>query len=298
VIYFHGEGNAFEEFFWWRDSMMLLCVTALKAAGGATSSMHGVILAMWQAQDAIDSGHAVWLEVFVGLVALALLVQAAVMVGILVAGLKAQKVIMGHVLEIKGKVMPLVEKSHALMTDLTPEIKQITTKVHDITQKVDVITAHVEAIAGLAKDKAVEFSPTISKANVTFGEATDTARDVNQKTRAQVSRVNGMVSSTLDATAALGKAIQHGISVPGREIAGLVSGAKAMLESMRGSARGFGSSARPGRSTYTSYSRPQTAGSGFPVSSGIPIGEAGGATKMSAESSLASRSVPGFRWIS
>jgi hypothetical protein len=261
----------------------------LNVAEGAVSSARGVSLAMWQAQDAISSGHTVLLEVFIGLVALAMVVQAAVVVWAAVAAMKAQKVIMGHVLEIKGKVMPLVEKSHALVVELTPEVKEITTKVRDITQKVDVITAHVEEIAGLAKDKAVEFSPTISKANMTFAEATDTARDVNQKTRAQVSRVNGMVTSTLDATAALGRAIQHGISVPGREIAGLVSGAKAMLESLRGSAKGFGSGARPGPSTYTGYSRPQTAGPGFPASSGVPAGGTGG-TKTSAELSAAEAS--------
>ena len=212
--------------------MLTVCVTAFKAAGEATGGVnHAVGLAMWQAQDAINSGHAVLLEVFVGLVAFALLVQAAVMVALAMVAVKAQKAIMAEVTVIKGKVMPLVDKSHALMTDLTPEIKAITTKVHDITQKVDVITAHIEEIAGVAKDKAHEFAPTISAANVTFGEANETAREVNQKTRAQVNRVNGMITSTLDATAALGKAIQNGISAPGREIAGVVTGVKASIDS-------------------------------------------------------------------
>ena len=41
-----------------------------------------------------------------------------------------------------------------------------------------------------------------------------------------------MLSGALDATVKLGKAIEHGITQPGRELAGLVSGAKATVDSL------------------------------------------------------------------
>lgn len=281
--------------------MHVLGMTAMMAAGETTGSAgataHAASLALWQAQDAMTSSHIFWLQVFVGLVAVAMVVQAVVVVIAAVGAMKSQKAIMGHVLEVKAKVMPLVEKSHALVTDLTPEIKLIATKVHDITEKVDLITGHIEEITGVAKEKAKEFAPTISAVNVTFGEANDTARETNQKVRAQVTRVNGMISSTLDATAKIGKAIERGISIPGREIAGIVSGAKATIDSLLKSAKAAG--AKPvGRTPAGAYrasspvspsARPESAGSGFPVSAGIPArpAPAGGTAEAAAAAASA-----------
>ncbi len=215
------------------------------AVHGLTPAMSSQISAlasfMFQG-DAIDSGNAKTLEVFVIVAALSLLIVAITVVAVAFVAYKAQKEIMGHVNEIKAKLMPIIDKSHTLVTDLTPEIKQITTKVHEITGKVNEITGKVNDITGIVKSKAEEISPTISQANetfkgamdkakTTFNEANQTVGDVNQKTRVQVDRVNGMVSGALDATTRIGKAIEHGITQPGRELAGLVSGAKATADS-------------------------------------------------------------------
>lgn len=191
-------------------------------------------LAWLQAQDSINSGNSKLLMIFIGIAAFALFVQAAAVVAVALGAMKAQKVIMGHVEEIKAKVMPLVEKSHNLVTDLTPQIK-------DITAKVQTITGHVEEIAGVVKDKVNEFSPSVTAAHETFVQANDTARDANAKAHAQVARVNDMVTSLLDSTAAFGKAFAHGITQPGREIAGFVSGAKATIEQLVHKQSGFGS---------------------------------------------------------
>jgi uncharacterized protein YoxC len=219
--------------------------------------------AIFQAQDAINSGNAKLLMVFIGLAAFALLVQAIAVVVVALGAVKAQKVILGHVEEIKAKVLPFVDKSHTLVNDLTPQVKEITAKTNllitdmtpqvkditakvqalvgelspqivGITAKVHTITGHVEEITALAKDKVVEFGPTVSAANETAKQANETVRatimDAGDKTRAQVDRVNVMVSGVLDATTKLGKAIEYGVTQPAREVSGFVSGAKVTVE--------------------------------------------------------------------
>lgn len=198
-------------------------------------------LAAFQAQDVINSGNAKLLEVFIAIAAIALLAQAIVVVGIGIGAFKVYKLVNGHIGELRAKAMPIIEKSQALVEQLTPQI-------HEITAKVNNITGHVEEIVGMAKDKALEFSPTISAANLTVAAANETVRDANLKTREQVTRVNGMISGALDATVRLGHAIEHGITQPGREIAGVLSGVKAGLSTLTHAARGFAASKSTGTS--------------------------------------------------
>ena len=214
---------------------MLMSIVA-----GQIASKSVIALAAFQAQDSINSGNSKLLMFFIGIAALALLAQAAVVVFVGVGLMKVQQEVMKQFIEIKGKAMPLIATSHSLVSDLTPQIK-------DISRKINMITEHVESIAALAKDKAEEFSPTLSAANMTVYHATETVNDANRKTRAQVSRVNGMVTSALDATARLGVAIEKGITVPGREVAGVLSGLKVGLDTLLSGARSFGSGAPVGR---------------------------------------------------
>ena len=228
---------------------MTTLASATVSAATSLASLHSAGAArgllFLQAQDVINSGNSKLLEFFIGLVAVAMVVQAIVVVALAIGLMKAQKLLMANVQEIRGKLMPLINKSHILVNDLAPEIKQITSRVNELTgkaneisTKVNVISSHVENIMGVAKDKVHEFSPTITAANETLNQANDTARDVNEKARQQVSRVNGMVTSTLDATVKLGKAIEHGISQPGRELAGLIAGFRASVDVLMDRARG------------------------------------------------------------
>lgn len=207
-----------------------------------TTSLAGSIFSRlssvgWQGPDAIDSGNAHLLMIFIGLVAFCILVVTITVVILAVGLMKAEKKLMGYIAEIKGKAMPLIDKSTGLVTELTPQIK-------GITEKVNVITGHVGEISAVVKDKVNEFSPTLSAANVTIrttiDKANETVLDANQKTHAQVNRVNGMITTALDATTKLGETLHHGINQPAREIAGVVSGVKAAIDSLKSKTRGFG----------------------------------------------------------
>jgi hypothetical protein len=206
------------------------------------------VLAAFQAQDSINSGNSKLLMIFIGIVAISMLAQAAVLVGSALFALKAQKELTSELKEFRARAAEVLEKSHQLVTELTPQVRSITAKVESIT-------THVEQLTALVHQKADEFSPTISAANQTILAANQTVLEANLKTRAQINRVDKLVSSALDATVRLGVAIEQGIAKPGREIAGVLSGLKVGLETLIGGARAFGSGARVGR-TYASPSTP------------------------------------------
>lgn len=171
-------------------------------------------------QDTLSGGTTRLLMVFIGIAALALLAQACVMLGMAVGAYKTQKKILGHIETINERLLPLLDKSNVLVADLTPQLKVIAARAQTIT-------GNVEEISGMVRDKLNEFAPTISAANQALTEATVTARDANQRTREQVHRVDGMVSSVLDAATQMGRAIQNGITTPVREVSNLVEGVKA-----------------------------------------------------------------------
>lgn len=180
-----------------------------------TVSLVGVWL---QDADSLSSGNSRLLMVFVGMVAIAMSVQALALIIMAIGASKARKRGLEIAEEIRLKVMPVIDGAQEILRDSTPKIKVITDNL--------VETSHV------VRGKAQEFDVTLS--------------DVNHKTRAQVARVDGMVTTALTATAEIVATIQHGIRVPVREMAGLVNGLKAGLDVLVGRAKSFGSGRRSG----------------------------------------------------
>jgi methyl-accepting chemotaxis protein len=184
-------------------------------------AMRIVMSAMWlQDPDSLSSGNSKLLMVFVAMVAIALIVQAIALIAMAVGAAKARKRGLEIVEEIRAKVMPVLDHTHSFIQDTAPKVKIITENL--------VETSH------LVRAKAQEFDATAS--------------DLNSKTRAQMARVDGMVTSVLNTTAEISETVQRGIKIPLREVSGVVNGLKAGLDVLVGRAKGFGSgraSARP-----------------------------------------------------
>jgi hypothetical protein len=173
---------------------------------------------MWlQDVDSISSGNSRLLMIFIGIVAFSMLVQAVVVIVFAVGAAKTTKRLMEIIEEVRGKAMPVLHETHGLIRDTSPKIKIITENF--------VETSHI------VRSKAQEFDATAS--------------DVNLKARAQVDRVDEMVSSVLNTTAEITSNLQKAIRVPVREFSGLMNGLKAGLDVLVGRARGFGSSKKP-----------------------------------------------------
>ncbi len=235
------------------------------------AATHSLAVALQTPGTAV-AGNLFWIEVFTGIIAFSFLAIAGVVLFLGLEALKAVHAIQAEVTELRGKAQPFITETHAFVTGMTPKINAVvddlqpkiknisskideivtdaTPKVKELTVKINDITSHVERIAGIAREKVEELGPTVSSANQTVKDANETVQDANRKVRSQVSRVNGMVSATLDSATRLGVAIEHGITRPGREVAGIVSGLKTGFETLISGARAFGSgsggrSARP-----------------------------------------------------
>ena len=189
---------------------------------------------MWLQSDAGGSGNSTLLIVFVGIIALGSLVQLLVFAALGIAAMKARKEAMAVVNEVKGKAMPLIASAQDLVNSLSPKIKDVVNDVspkikdvvNDVSPKIKKISGDLVDISAMAKAKVAEIDTTVS--------------ELNGKTRAQVNRLDGMVTTTLNATSDLASAVHHGITVPVREVAGVVAGVKAAMDVLVGRVKPFG----------------------------------------------------------
>ena len=172
---------------------------------------HVILSGMWL-QESGSSGNARLLVVFVGMVAIALTVQAIALIVMAVGAAKARKRGLEIAEEIKGKVLPLIEGAHGVVRDAGPKIKVITENL--------VETSHV------VRSKAQEFDVTMS--------------DANHRARKQMATVDAIITKTLATTAEVMASVEHAVRVPVREVAGLMNGFKAGLDVLVGRVKGFG----------------------------------------------------------
>lgn len=170
-----------------------------------------VLSGMWlQDADAMSSGNTRLLMIFIGLVAVSMVIVAITVIIMAVGAAKTRKRVLEIVEEVREKAMPVISSTHELIRDTAPKMKIITENL--------VETSHI------VRNKAQDLDATISEAN--------------SKTRAQVTRVDGMVTSVLDTTSDIAESIQRGIKVPIREVTGLVNGLKTGLDVLLGRSKG------------------------------------------------------------
>jgi uncharacterized protein YoxC len=149
--------------------------------------------------------------IFLFIIALALVMQA---VGVVISGVFAAKLL--H--RVDG-IANIVEKRTAPILDKTNQL------LHELAPKMQSITANAEQISYTVLTKVDELS-------VTVGELNDTVREINGRARVQVSRVDGIVTDALLTTEEISHTVQNGIKAPVRQIAGVIAGLKAGLETL------------------------------------------------------------------
>ena len=177
------------------------------------------MMAAWQGlqNDSISSGNTRLLMIFVGVVALSMFIQAIVVIVVAVGAKKTQDRLLVIAETLHGKVMPIINSTEELSKDLLPKIKTISDNL--------VETSHV------VRAKAQEFDSTLT--------------DVNKKTKAQVARVDSMVTTGLTATGSLAAMIHQGIKTPVIEALGVVNGFKAGIDVLLRKSKSFGANAQP-----------------------------------------------------
>ena len=163
--------------------------------------------AIWlQESGSLSAGNSRLLMFFVGMVAIAMVTQAIVVIAAVIGAAKARKQLLGILEEIKLKTVPVIEGTQNVINDLQPKVRTIADNL--------VETSH------MFRSKVQEVDATIS--------------DVNHRARAQTERVDDMVSSVLNTTSDIASTITRGVQVPVREFHGVMSGLKAGLDVLTG----------------------------------------------------------------
>ena len=175
-------------------------------------------------------GFAMWLQepdlartnflimIFIGMVAVALVVMAIALIVIALTASKAIKGMTARAEELAAKVLPLIDVAtemsktgQALLNDTAPKVKRITDSLVD------------------ASDTLVETSKAARSAVQQFDT---TIVDINVRTRQQVARVDGMVTSTLTATIDAVETIGRGLRIPTQKVVAAAGQAKAFAEGL------------------------------------------------------------------
>jgi hypothetical protein len=153
----------------------------------------------------MDNTTQTLLTIFVGIAALSILMQAGFTIGTFVAVRKAQKKIVGLADDVRLHALPAIISSRDLIQDLTPKIRTMAENISAVSTTLRSKTDEVGGLVG----------------------------DVTGRAQAQATRVDGMVKGTLDQLNVAVHAIEHGVSVPLRQVNGILNGLRAGVDVLR-----------------------------------------------------------------
>lgn len=168
-------------------------------------------------------GFALWLEemdlagtnhlimVFIGIVALALLIMAIALLVITLAAAKAITAARKSADEFKDKVLPLIE----VATEIGKSSQAL---LHDVTPQVKLISENLAETSKSARSAAQQIETTVC--------------DANLRTQRQVARVDGMITAALTTTTEVVEAVANGLRAPAQKIAAMAGQAKLVFDGL------------------------------------------------------------------
>jgi hypothetical protein len=142
------------------------------------------------------------LTIFVVVTALAVLLQAGILVGMFIAMRKTSAKVETLAEEVKTKVLPTAELAHSMIIELRPKI---TTVLDNVSVSTTMLRNQMERMDA-------------------------TLTDIIDRTRLQVIRADEFVNSTMDKLEETREAVQRTVVSPVRHISGLMHGVTAGVE--------------------------------------------------------------------
>ena len=193
------------------------------------------MVAMWFQEDAISSGNAKLLMVFIGLVALSMVVQAITVIYLTVKGMKALKEFSEMATELKLKALPLMHTAAEVMAKTKTVVEEASAIVREAAPKVKSISDNLVDMSQTAKMSTQQLERTVS--------------DANMRTQRQVARVDGMITAALTTTAELIETVNNGIRGPAHKIAVMTTQAKLAFEALLDKVKSRGVPPSPPKTT-------------------------------------------------
>jgi len=153
-----------------------------------------------------DSLPPIYYVVFTGVTALAVLLQAVALLGILLVVRKSASKMFEIADEVKGKALPAIATTQNLLDDISPKLK--------------VATSNLTEVSHTLRDQ-------VNHANATV-------ESLLEKTNAQIRRVDEMVTATFDALNQASKAVEIAVALPARRVSGVLHGLRVGMEVLLG----------------------------------------------------------------
>lgn len=145
------------------------------------------------------------LTIFVGLTAVAVLLQACVLIGIFVSMRKSAKLITDATDELKTTILPMIHLTQQLVERISPQVVTVTEGMADLTNTLRKETTGIH----------------ISPAAVING------------IKRQTQRIDSMLTTGLDRLERVGVALESTVITPVRQVNGVLAAIKATVETYR-----------------------------------------------------------------
>jgi hypothetical protein len=149
------------------------------------------------------------LMIFIGVTALAVLIQAGMLTGMYLALKKNSAQVEALTTEVKTRALPLVEQVQSMLTELRPRVDNV---VGNVSESSTLVRAQIQRI------------------DVTLN-------DILDRTRLQVIRADELVTRTLDQVEDTTDTVHRAVVSPVRQLSGLVAGVTAGLDFLLGARR-------------------------------------------------------------
>jgi phage-related protein len=142
--------------------------------------------------------------IIIAVAALAVVLQAIVLIAILISLKKATLTIHAEIQELRSSIIPVLINSRDFLTRVAPRVESVTADVADITHILRVRIAALESVVA----------------------------EILERVQRQTGRVDSMFTGALDSVDRAGEFISNTVSKPMRHISALVASARAIVEAL------------------------------------------------------------------
>lgn len=161
------------------------------------------------------------LTFFVFLAAVAMCIQAAMLIGIW----KTTKQLQQQATSVLPQVRSVLSKAETTLEENRKNIADVTAKASEIAAKVNALTDTANQIAGKANEMMDVGKVQMQRLDVVIADASERAR-------VQLERAELVVDDTMSRVHQSVTAVHNGILKPVREIQGLTAGLRAMVQTL------------------------------------------------------------------
>lgn len=149
---------------------------------------------------------------FVGVAALALVMQTIILLALYIGVSKSSKSLKSDFDDMRASITPTVDKARDL-------VEKTRTLVDRVSPKVESTATDMAELAHLLRTQAADVEVAVEQ--------------ILERVRTQTGRIDTMFSGTLDAVDKASGFVTHAVEKPVRQISGLVAALKAIVESLR-----------------------------------------------------------------